>query len=200
MRKCAHLVALLCLAIPSSVYAQGRALPLEVSSCALSDSLLEGKKPEGRIIGLYDAARNSTMWSTEPERFMEPGFGLRGITSSAHFDGREPTTTMVVQLDLRIMEPEERAIDQRQLLLVLDDSIRVDLGSMSMNPQRFPNVQGVWQNMSVVLPIARLYALARANEVRGTIGSTGFTLTRDQHRNLRTLYVATVCGMASDGN
>ncbi len=85
---------------------------------------------------------------------------------------------MIVQLDLRMIESSERAIDQRQLSLVFEDSIHVDLGSMATNPQRFANAPGVTQNMYIVLPAAQFFALARANAVGGTIGSTSFAFTR----------------------
>ena len=199
MTKCSLLLALLGLAIPTGVCAQSRAIPLRVVPCPLSDSLLGGRKPDGHIAGLYDPVQNTTVLATEPERIWQPGFGLRGITGSVHFEGRKPSTGLVVQLNLKIVEPTERTIDQRQLLLVLDDSTSVDLGSMSINSQRLPSVPGVTQNMYIILPMAQLYALARANGVRGTIGSSTFALTKDQHSNLRTLYVATVCGVPFDG-
>jgi len=169
-----------------------------VGSCALSDSLLDGKKPDGHIVGMYDSVQDMTLLTTEPERIWKPGYGLRGVTGSAYFDGREPSSTLVAQLNLKIVEPTERAIDQRQLVLALDDSIRVDLGSMNMNPQRIPSVPGVTQNLSIILPTAQLYAVARADKVRGTIGSTSFEFTKDQHRDFRTLFVATVCGLPPD--
>jgi hypothetical protein len=199
MTKRALLFAVLGLASATGAQAQLRLLPVRVVQCRLSDSLLGGGKPDGHVVGVYDSVRNATMLGTEPERIWQPGFGLRGITGSARFEGREPSGGLVVQLDLRIVEPTERTIDQRQLLLVLDDSTRVDLGSMSNHPQRIFQVPGVTQNMSVILPMAQLYALARATRVRGTIGSTRFDFTRDQHRNFRTLYIALVCGMPSNG-
>jgi len=199
MTKRAVLLGVLGLTGATSVHAQLRAVPVRVVQCALSDSLLGGGKPEGHIDGVYDSVRNETMLGTEPERIWQPGFGFRGVTGSARFNGREPSTGLVVQLDLKMVEPTERTIDQRQLVLVLDDSTRVDLGTMSNNPQMISQVPGVTQNMSVILPMAQLYALARATRVRGTIGSTRFDLTRDQHRNLRTLYIALVCGLPVDG-
>ena len=192
------LLSLLGLTVPGASHAQLRAEPMRVASCHLSDSLLSGAKPEGRVTGAYDSVRNVTMLGTEPDRIWPPGFGLRGITGSAHFEGHDPSTGLVVQLDLKIVEPAERAIDQRQLVLVLDDSTRVNVGSMSLNAQRIASVPGVTQNMSVVLPMSQFYALARATRVRGTIGTTSFELTADQHRNLRTLYIATVCGVARE--
>ena len=198
MLRLAALIALVGLAIPAASYAQIRPERLRVESCALSDSLLGGKKPDGHIDGAYDSVQNMTMLITEPERIWRPGYGLRGITGTAYFEGREPSATLVAQLNMKIVEPTERTLDQRQLVLFLDDSLRVVLGSMSMNPQRIPSVPGVTQNLYIVVPTARFYALARADKVRGTIGSTPFELTQDQHRDLRTLYIATVCGLPSD--
>jgi hypothetical protein len=186
---------LLSVAISPAVLAQDWAKPLRVTSCLLSDSLLGGINPDGRVMGLYDAGDNSTMIATEPERIWRRGFGLRGITASAHFEGRGQPVAPVVQLDIKLVEPEERSIDQRQLLLVLNDSTRLDLGSMSTNPQRLPSVPGVTQNMSIVLSMTHALLLTRANRVTGTIGTTSFALTKDQHRNFQTLYIALVCGV-----
>lgn len=197
MTKRTVLFALLSLAGATGAQAQLRLVPVGVVQCPLSDSLLGGAKPDGHIVGVYDSVRNETLLGTEPERIQHSGD--LDITGSARFNGRQPTSGLVIQLDAHIVEPTERAIDQRQLVLMLDDSIRVDLGSMSLNPQRLSNVPGVTENMSVILPMAQFYALARATRVRGTIGSTRFELTRDHHRDLRTLYIAAVCGVPTDG-
>ncbi|MEO8201964.1 MAG: hypothetical protein ABI679_15640 [Gemmatimonadota bacterium] len=68
---------------------------------------------------------------------------------------------------------------------------------MGTNPQRFPNSPGVTQSMYIILPADQFFALARANMVRGTIGSTNITFSDDEHRDLRTLFIATVCGVSN---
>ena len=65
------LLSLLGLAVPIAGYAQLRAEPMRVASCHLSDSLLGGAKPDGRVIGAFDSVRNVTMVGTEPERILD---------------------------------------------------------------------------------------------------------------------------------
>ena len=174
-------------------------MPVHVASCALSDSLLGGAKPDGHIMGAYDSVRNVTYLDTQQLGFVRMEGGLSGgVNGTSHFDGRDPTQVFpVTQLNIRIVEPTERSIEQRQLTITFDDSISVDLGSMSMNPQRLPGTPGISMNLFVVLPQAQFYALARARRVTGRVGPTSFEITRQRHQNLRTLFIATACGLAA---
>ncbi|MEO8201963.1 MAG: hypothetical protein ABI679_15635 [Gemmatimonadota bacterium] len=94
-------------ALPPGLNGQSRAMPAHVTACSLSDSLLGNRPPDGHIVGEYNPSSNMTSLGTEPERIMQPGFGLRGIEGIARFEGREPSTAVVVQLDLRLIEPSD---------------------------------------------------------------------------------------------
>jgi hypothetical protein len=56
-------IILLGLALPTGSYAQSRAEPLRVASCALSDSSGR-KKPDGHIVGMYDLQNDPVDHST----------------------------------------------------------------------------------------------------------------------------------------
>lgn len=88
----------------------------------------------------------------------------------------------------------ERPIHQRQLLLLLEDSTRIDLGSMNAFRLSESGAKKVEQNLTARVPAMHFRSMTRAMSVKIELGDTRFTLTRQQMDGLRALYAATVCG------
>lgn len=193
------LVVLACTVGPVSLTAQQRLAPAAVTRCRLSDSLLAGLPADGRLIGGYDTASGRTQLSTVPARTLRPGLGVREVGGSLGYAGRRPIAMPALQFELRVADRAARPLEERQLRLVLDDGVTLDIGSMTSVVQDAPPggaARVVWQNLAVVLSPAQFAALARARTVRGMLGATDFMLTEAQHRQLRALYTAAVCAVS----
>ena len=192
-RQLIAFAALSCGVAPGSLAGQQRLPTVRVASCAAGDSVLGRLASDGSVIGGYDSLSGGTHFITEPERRFRPGAGIREVGGSLRYEGRHPAAFPPVQLDFRVLDPVERALEQRQLRLVLDDSLSFDLGSLTSRVQQGGSSGLVWQNMAAMLSPSQFVALVRAQTVRGSIGQTTFVLTATQHRKLRALYVAAVC-------
>jgi hypothetical protein len=163
------------------------------AACALRDSLLGTDQPVP-VSRDYDMPNGQTMLSIDPDHLVKPGFGLRGVTGMTWFPGHDSTVRPPLQFLLKVVDSVALSAPQRQLTLYPDDSLTLNLGTMSTYPQRFPGVPGISQNMSAVLTSEQFSSLARAHVVHGTVGALAFDISPVQQRALRSLYVTAICG------
>ena len=108
--------------------------------------------------------------------------------------GPPPAPEPLLVLQLHVMDGRERSIDQRQLLLILEEGTPMDLGSMNAYRLSKPGARVVEQNLTARVPAMQFRALARATSVRVQLGADSFSLTHEQINDVRSLYAGAVCG------
>ena len=166
--------------------------PVDVRTCALADTLLGepiGHLPT-RLLTIPTPEGNVHLF-TRPRG---PGPGASGLADfGLSADVTSDTTVLPsVALQLKVMSPAARSIEQRQLILYADSN-RIDLGSMTAATQQWPGVEGVVENMVTHLPFHHLTTLARSERISGVLGTLEFTVAEARREDLRTFWVALVC-------
>jgi hypothetical protein len=110
------------------------------------------------------------------------------------YGGQVSEPSPVLTLQLHVIDTLERPIDQRQLLVLLDDSVRVDVGTMRAYRLGKPNGKRVEQNLTADIPSHPFTLLTYARRVTLLLGDTELELAPPHLDALRALYVAAVCG------
>jgi hypothetical protein len=98
-----------------------------------------------------------------------------------------------VQFNLKTIGTARLTIEQRQLMLTVDDSLVMDLGSMTAHEQHYPGSRDVHENLSIMAPTHRLTQVSRARRVTGRLGDMEFTISEGALKNLKALLVAGLC-------
>ena len=201
MRSQATLALCLISLAPAGLTAQiTRAIDATIESCALADSLLghqTGIPGHVMSMSLPDSSLNL---STRPKAFMRGATGVVEFGGSLHFLPSDPSLPPF-QLFLKVISPRPRPLPERQLILILDDTLTIDAGSMTAGLQHWPGVTDAVENMIVSLPFYRLTQIGQAEQVEGRLGATRFTVSRSQHDNLKALLVGGLCHQAiADGS
>jgi hypothetical protein len=150
--------------------------------------------PKTRINRYYLASQGTTILSQNPVPIKQKGSPVRDLRGVVQYSGQVPEPSPVLTLQLHVIDTLERPIDQRQLLMLLDDSIRVDVGSMRAYRLGKPDGRKVEQNLTADIPSHPFTLLTYARRATLLLGSTELELTPPQLDALRALYVAAVCG------
>jgi hypothetical protein len=100
-----------------------------------------------------------------------------------------------VAIVLKVVSPAARSIAERQLVLVAD-STRIELGSLTAEVQSWPGAVGVVENMVTNIPVYQLRLLAAARHINGRVGSLGFEFSDRQRSDVETFWVALMCRRA----
>ena len=193
MHSLATLALCLLSVTPVGLVAQiTRATDATVESCALADSLLGQQADISGHVMSMTLPDSSVLLDTRPKPFMHGATGVVEFGGSLHFLPSE-SSLPPFQLFLKVISPRPRALPERQLILLLDDTLTIDAGSMTAGLQHWPGVTDAVENMIISLPFYRLTQIGQADRVQGRLGATTFTVSRSQHANLRTLLVAGLC-------
>ena len=143
---------------------------------------------------------SSVTLSTPAKAFMRGATGVVEFGGSLQFFHSDPGLPPF-QLFLKVISPRPRPLPERQLILVLDDTLTIDAGSMTAGLQHWPGVTDAVENMIISLPFYRLTQIGQAERVEGRLGATKFTVSRAQHADLRALLVGGLCHQAiADGS
>ena len=193
MRSKVAIVVILLWWAPVGLAAQiTRSTTATIKSCALADSLLGWHSDISGHVHLIAPPDSSIHFSTSPRPFMRGATGVVEVGGSLTFLPGD-VALPPFQLELKVISPHSRPLPERQLVLLLDDTLSVDAGSMTAALQHWPGVTDAVENMIISLPFFRLTQIGQAKHVRGRLGSTAFAFSRGQLTNLRTLLVAGLC-------
>ncbi|HXE57418.1 MAG TPA: hypothetical protein VNK43_05415 [Gemmatimonadales bacterium] len=167
-------------------------------ACPVADSVLgRGGASPGETEAFYDPVADTTFIAS-PAR----GRGGRAVILVVRRPGTEPMPHPAVRLVLvirmghvELLRPHQRA-DERQLVIVLDDSLRLTPGTMRL--AETPDVRamrgpGAPVSLSISLGSASFAALARSGKSVLEVGGRTFTLTDEERADIRALYRAASC-------
>ena len=92
---------------------------------------------------------------------------------------------------------QHRNGDERTLVLLVNDSLRLQLGEVTLteHEQQVDRERIITQQMTAPLTPAQFTTLASANRVDGKLGRMAFQLSPDELGGLKALYAAVVCGV-----
>jgi hypothetical protein len=166
-----------------------------VQSCSVADSLFGTQFT--RSVGSVLASPSThafQAFSTSPTTIIPAGArGVVDFDASLLFPDTAVRDIPPVQFNLKTVSASRLTIEQRQLTLTIDDSLALDLGSMTAYEQNYPGSRDVHENLSIMAPVHRLTQVARARKVIGRLGSSEFAISETALRNIRALLVAGLC-------
>ncbi|NJD20601.1 MAG: hypothetical protein FIA95_15125 [Gemmatimonadetes bacterium] len=172
-----------------------------VKPCPRADSLF-GRLYRSHTVGVrtqYSPGRDSTevrtrlrtgSWETSSSSRLvgtEAGIlvpGQRGLIDSVR-----------IEFSLRFVDSLFRAPEQVALVLLVDDSARMEGCEPRVDYAMAPNVRGVPLVVTVLLTPTLSLALARAHEVKGTMGPFPFMLYGWEVWDINAVYRAGICGI-----
>ena len=166
-----------------------------VRSCPVADSMLgpgfirsAGSVMSSPAVGGFQA------FSTIPTRIIPAGaVGVVDFNASLLFPDTAVREMPPVQFNLKTVSTARLSIEQRQLTLAVDDSLVIDMGSMTAHEQHYPGSRDVHENLSIMAPTHRLTQVSRASRVTGRLGNIEFTISQAALQNLKALLVAGLC-------
>jgi len=190
-------MAVLILAVPTSASLSTRTIARfsAAQGCGVLTGLATRQlpPPKTQVNRFYLESRGSTILSQNAMQVKNnaPVTEIRGVVE---YDGRIPEPSPVLTLQIHVVDTIERPIDQRQLVLMLDDSVRMEFGSMRVYLLSKPNAKKVEQNLTADIPSHPFELLTYARRASILLGNTELELTPTHLDGLRALYVAAVCG------
>lgn len=188
-------LAVALLFLPAELQAQqGAAVARPQIRCASYDSLMTGVKlgdpGPASVQGLRGTRYISIAgtWSiSDQDR------GITGVDLTVRADSGAGVRGASVQVMVHLSEQSERPLPERQGLLVLDDSITIDLGSLAQTPgAEFPNGVKTWYLYGPA-PRGSLLVLARAMKIEFQAGVTRWTFPDKLLQNIRGGLAALAC-------
>ena len=114
------------------------------------------------------------------------------LTAISRGEGPHPDATYALQLRLRDTVLREGAA--ATLVLIMDDSLTVEIGDMLGEPTPFAHDRTVDQMLTQMLPRGIVIRLVTATKVTGRIGPTPFELPRRTLETFRSVFIAAACG------
>jgi hypothetical protein len=149
-------------------------------------------RPKTRVNHYYLAP--TTILSEEPVPIKDKGSPVRDVSGIVQYRGQVPDPAPTLTLQLHVVDTIERPIDQRQLAILVDDSVRTEFGSMRVFRRNKPGDKKVDQSLTADIPDHPFTVLAYAHRATFLLGDTEIELTPRHLEALRALYVAAVCG------
>jgi len=119
---------------------------------------------------------------------------VRDVSGIVQYRGQVPDPAPTLTLQLHLVDTVERPIDQRQLVILMDDSVRMEFGSMRIFRRSKPGDRKVDQSLTADIPSHPFNLLAYSHQAAFLLGDTEIKLTPRHLEALRALYVAAVCG------
>ncbi len=114
------------------------------------------------------------------------------LTAISRGEGPHPDATYALQLRLRDTVLREGAA--ATLVLIMDDSLTVEIGDMLGEPTPFAHDRTVDQMLTQMLPRGIVIRLVTATKVTGRIGPTPFEFPRRTLETFRSVFIAAACG------
>ncbi|HTK55995.1 MAG TPA: hypothetical protein VL295_04180 [Gemmatimonadales bacterium] len=147
-------------------------LPLR---CAAYDSLLAGAtRTVAGPVAPQTVGAETFIPAMLPVSVDERQTGIAFVSFTVRTTAARGLAGASLQVNAQTVEQEERPITERQGRIVLDDSITIDLGTMSQSPgATFPSGTKTWY-LYATTQRAQLVAIARAKNVYFKVGSSSF--------------------------
>ena len=121
---------------------------------------------------------------------------LVGSESEIRVIGRNPQVDSAqIALTLRFVDSTYRSPEQAHVDLRIDDTVHVEILEPQVDYPMVAGVRGVPLTVKFLLTAAQSFALARAHEVRGTMGPYPFYLFDWELWDINSVYRTTVCGI-----
>ncbi len=180
---------------PDTVFRSG-VFSLTPVMCPAFTALLgeQDSKPKTTIQLMVAPDQTSAMLLIDPIRVKAKGVAVHDVVGAVELSEPPPLAEPVLLLQLHVIDTLERPIDQRQLILVFEDSSFVDFGSMGAFRLHDSRDHKVEQNLTTRLPAMEFRRITRSTRVEVHLGDATFALTRQQLDGLRALYAAAICG------
>jgi hypothetical protein len=180
--------------IPALLLAQPPARVRPVLRCPAYDSLMVGVRrsdpgaAQGQAIG-----GNRFFNGGGAESMSDRDRGIRGVGLSLRGRTGVRIDSATFQVNVQTIEQEERPLEERQGVLILDDSVSIDIGSFSQTPgATFPNGVKSWYLYAPTPPGTILRAV-RAERIDIKVGTTRWSFPTSYLRDLRGMVAAYVC-------
>ena len=179
--------------------AEGQAIPepkrFKPKACVASDSVFGSGIDLGRarIISPAASGEAGAILIAETMQPDPAGTEITGATFMLMYQ-KPFAIDPRLNLQLNVMDTALRAGSGARLKLIVDDSLRWDLGGMKVAAWRGAKAGKVPQGLNTVLTPDESRRLVAATRVRGSLGSTEFEFTPEQLMAARGLMVAAVCG------
>ncbi len=167
--------------------------------CARSDTLFGRlwRSHQSVVRHFYSSQRDTTTIVTPDRKVSWHRAGstrLVGTEAQIRFGGRGPELNARIELYLRFVDSIYRSASQARLTLQIDDSGRVEIEEPQVDYPMGASVEGTPIVVSVLLTPEQSLALARAREVRGTMGPYEFRLYDWELWDINSVYRASFCG------
>ncbi len=127
------------------------------------------------------------------EDYAPTAHGIHDVNASATIPLSTDSGAPFAQLTILALSGRPRSASERQIVLALDDSVRVDLGTGKTVPSIVGVSHGVAEFVSVGVAWPQLGKLVRAATVSGSLGQTPFVLSNALLAQLRSFYTVGIC-------
>lgn len=184
----------LLLAVPATVAAQTPMVGRPQLRCPAYDSLMRGARQSDPGVAAAQLLRGARMIHISlPARIADNDHGITDVSLTVRADTGVGPEGSALQVMAHLNEQEERPLSERQGLLLLDDTLTIDIGSLGQTPgATFPNGAKTWYLYGPA-PHGSIVALARAKQIEFKAGSTRWPFPPELVRNVRGGLAALVC-------
>jgi hypothetical protein len=167
---------------------------LRPEPCPAVDSILGAPqaRPKERAYGYWHDGL-SALFSNDPFTITAPG-RVSNVLLTAFYRGEGPALEAAYAVQVRFVDRELREGAGTRIVLILDDSLRADLGESDANSTSWSRDQKIDQIITVPVPTPVIRALVVADTVRGTVGGTAFTIPTKALESFRSVFFAAACG------
>jgi hypothetical protein len=164
------------------------------ASCALSDSLAGRPIPRpGRYALGWREVTVNNFASDGP--FSLTGYKpIDGIILTAISEGPGPHPDAVYALQLRLKDTVLRDGGAAALVIILDDTLRTEVGDMLASETPFSRGNKIDQMLTQALPTRLVRRMMAATKVSGSIGATPFTVPPRTLETFRAVFIGATCG------
>jgi hypothetical protein len=192
--RASRLLAVLCVLGAPRLISQGhKPKDVAVHSCPAADSLIGPMHDNGNVRETYDGSAGATTLST-------PVHVTRGqftFSAALWFQGRGPVSFPAPNLSFVVGDTKRaqdllHATQHPNLALVVDDTLRIDLGPVAFGSYRGPDFLAQAPLTVSTLPTWAL-ALARAGHAGVMVDSMTFRISDWELQDYRALYRVAVC-------
>ena len=191
--------------IAPSVQAQARDAGqwrvMSVRRCARADSLFGSlwRSHQVSVRVSYSPTRDTTAIRTRLRTAsweVSTSSQLVGTEAGIELPGQlRPADSARIELSLRFVDSIYRAPEQVQLVLQVEGSTQMEILEPRVDYAVGANVRGVPLVVTALLTPEQSLAVARAAEVRGSMGPYPFFLYRFEMWDINAIYRASICGV-----
>jgi len=162
--------------------------------CPAVDSILGAPqvRPKERAYGYWHDG-TSALFSNDPFTITAPG-RVSNVLLTAFYRGEGPALEAAYGVQVRFVDRVLREGSGTRIVLILDDSLRADLGESDAVSTAWSRDQKIDQVITLPLSTPVIRALVVADTVRGTVGGTEFTIPSKALESFRSVFFAAACG------